>query len=42
MKKFVSIFLAVCALSSMSVNAFAQQAARNQRDIGRKDQTLLR
>ncbi|WP_419544607.1 hypothetical protein, partial [Negativibacillus massiliensis] len=26
MKKFVSMFLAVCALSSMSVNAFAQQA----------------
>ena len=25
MKKFVSMFLAVCALSSMSVNAFAQQ-----------------
>ena len=26
MKKFVSIFLAACALSTMSVTAFAQQA----------------
>ena len=26
MKKFVSMFLAVCAMSAMSVSAFAQQA----------------
>ena len=34
MKKFVSIFLAACAMSAMSVTAFARQA-----DAGRVAQT---